>query len=101
MMRFALFVSLEAKPVKEPEVERLQRGGLSVVQDEPGTLAWVALRLGPSSYGIFVAFADEAGRDAHLAGRVAAALMAMSNELFAQPPSIERVDVFASKRPSG
>ena len=100
MIRFALFVRLEAKPGKEPEVERLLRGGLSVVQDEPGTLAWFALRLGPSTYGIFDAFADEAGRDAHLAGRVAAALMAKANELLAQPPSIERMDVFAAKLPN-
>src|SRR3569832_1731516 len=100
MNRIALFVRLEAKPGKEPEVKRLLRGGLSVVLDEPVTVAWFALRLGPSTFVIFDAFADEAGRDSHLAGRVAAALMAKANELQTQPPSIERMYVFAAKLPN-
>lgn len=90
---------LEAKPGKEAEVESFLRGGLPIVQDEPDTTAWFALRLGPSTFGIFDAFPHEAGRKAHLAGRVAAALMAQASTLLAQPPSIEMVDVLASKLP--
>jgi quinol monooxygenase YgiN len=95
----ALFVRLEAKAGKEAEVEKFLRGGLALVQQEPATTAWFGLRLGPTTFGIFDAFPDEAGRQAHLSGQVAAALMAKAAELFAQPPSIEKVDVLAAKLP--
>lgn len=99
MVKFALYVRLEAKPGKESDVENFLRGGLSIVQQEPATTAWFAIRLGPSTFGIFDAFPDEAGRQAHLSGRVAAALMAKASELFSKPPSIEKVDVLAAKLP--
>lgn len=99
MVTVALLVRLEAKPGKEAEVEGFLRGGLSIVQGEPATTAWFAIRMGPSTFGIFDAFPDEAGRQAHLSGRVAAALMAKASELLAQPPSIEKVEVLAVKLP--
>lgn len=99
MVKVALFVRLEAKPGKEKEVESFLLSGLPIVQAEPATTAWFGLRLGPSTFGIFDAFPDEAGRQAHLSGRVAAALMAKAGELLAQPPSIEKVDVLAAKLP--
>jgi quinol monooxygenase YgiN len=99
MVKVALLVRLEAKPGKEADVENFLRGGLAVVQQEPATAAWFALRLGPSTFGIFDAFPDEAGRQAHLTGKVAAALMAQAAELFSQPPVIEKVDVLAAKLP--
>ena len=99
MVTLALLVRLEAKPGEEAAVESFLRGGLSVVQEEPATTAWFAIRLGPSTFGIFDAFPDEAGRQAHLAGRVAAALKAKASELFAQSPTIEKVDVLAAKLP--
>lgn len=95
----ALFVRLEAKPGKEAEVEKFLRGGLALVQQEPGTTAWFGIRLGPKTFGIFDAFPNEAGRQAHLTGQVAAALMAKASELFSQPPSIEKVEVLAAKLP--
>jgi len=99
MVTVALLVRLEAKPGKEAEVEEFLRGGLAIVQQEPATTAWFAIRLGPSSYGIFDAFPDDAGRQAHLAGRVAAALMEKAPDLLAQVPSIEQIDVLAVKLP--
>jgi quinol monooxygenase YgiN len=99
MVNVALFVRLEAKPGREADVESFLRDGLPIVQEEPSTIAWFGLRLGPSTFGIFDAFPDEAGRQAHLSGRVAAALMAQAPELFAQPPAIEKVDVLAAKLP--
>jgi len=99
MVKVALLVRLEAKPGKEQEVASFLEGGLSVVQGEPATIAWFAIRLGPSTFGIFDAFPDEAGRQAHLTGRVAAALMAKASELLAKPPEIEKVDVIAVKLP--
>jgi quinol monooxygenase YgiN len=99
MVNVALFVRLEAKPGKEVEVEQFLRAGLAIVQEEAATRAWFALRMGPSSFGIFDAFPDEAAREAHLAGRVAKALTAHASELFAQPPQIEKIDVIAAKLP--
>ena len=99
MVKVALFVRLEAKPGKEANVENFLRGGLSVVQEEPATIAWFAIRLGPSTFGIFDAFPDESGRQAHLSGRVAAELTEKASELLAHPPSIEKVDVLAAKLP--
>jgi len=100
MLKTALYVRLEAKPGKEQEVEDFLKAGLPIVNEGPATIAWFGLRLGPSTFGIFDAFPDEAGREAHLSGKVAAALMAQADELFSQPPSIEKVDVLASKLPA-
>ena len=99
MIKVALYVRLEAKPGKEKEVEEFLRGGLLIVREEPDTIAWFAIKLGPSTYGIFDAFPHEKGRDAHLAGRVAAALMAKAPDLLAKTPVIEKVDILASKLP--
>ncbi|HZR46725.1 MAG TPA: hypothetical protein VFA47_08485 [Candidatus Manganitrophaceae bacterium] len=99
MVKVALFVRLEAKPGKEKEVETFLRGGLSIVQEEPATTTWYAIRLGPSAFGIFDTFPDEGGRQAHLSGRVAAALMAKASDLLAKPPVIEKVDILAAKLP--
>ena len=97
MVKVALLVRLEAKPGKEADVEQFLRGGLAIVQGEPATTDWFALRIGPSTFGIFDTIADDSGRDAHLNGRVAAALMAKAPELLAKAPVIEKVDVLAAK----
>ena len=99
MVKLALFVRLEAKPGKQAEVESFLRSGLPIVQEEPATIAWFGIRLGPTTFGIFDAFPDEAGRQAHLAGKVAAALMAKAPELLAKPPVIEKVEILAAKLP--
>jgi quinol monooxygenase YgiN len=80
-------------------VESFLKGGLAAVQQEPATVAWFAVRLGPSTFAIFDAFPDGTGRDAHLAGRVAAALMAKAPDLLSSPPSIEMADVLVAKLP--
>ncbi|HKV33242.1 MAG TPA: hypothetical protein VJP89_02945 [Pyrinomonadaceae bacterium] len=97
MVTVALLVRLEAKPGKEGEVENFLKSGLAVVQEEPATTTWYAIRMGPSTFGIFDTFPDDSGRQAHLTGRVAAALMANAPDLLAQPPVIEKVDVLAAK----
>ena len=97
MVKVALWVKLKAKQGKEQDVANFLLGGLPLVEAEPMTIAWFALQLSPSTFGIFDAFPDEEGRQAHLTGRVAAALMAKAGELLAEPPSIEKVDVLAAK----
>jgi quinol monooxygenase YgiN len=99
MVKVALFVRLEAKPGKEKEVEEFLISGLPLVMAEPATTAWFGIRLGASTFGIFDAFPNEAGRQAHLSGKVAAALMAKASDLFSKPPSIEKIDVLAAKLP--
>lgn len=97
MIRVGLLVRLQAKPGKETEVVRFLEGGLALANQEAATPIWFALRLGPATFGIFDAFDDEAGRKAHLAGQIAAVLMAKAPELLAEPPQIEQVDVLAAK----
>ncbi len=100
MVRVGLMVRLEAKPGKEAAVAQFLTGGLTLALDEPDTTVWFALRLGPTTFGIFDAFPSDAGRQAHLNGPIAAALMAKASELLAEPPKIEPVDVLAAKIPS-
>ena len=95
----ALWVVLEAKPGKEVEVEKFLQAGQGLAEAEPKTISWFAIKIGPSTYGIFDTFADDSGRDAHLNGKVAQALMEKAGELLAKPPAIEKIDVIASKLP--
>jgi quinol monooxygenase YgiN len=96
-VQLALIAKLEAKPGKEAEVESFLKGALPLVQAETGTIAWFAIRMGYSSFGIFDVFNDETGRQAHLTGKVAAALMAKASELLAKPPEIQKWDVLEAK----
>jgi quinol monooxygenase YgiN len=93
----ALFVKLEAKPGKENEVAKFLREAQGLVQQEPTTTAWFGIRLGSTTFAIFDAFADDAGREAHLSGKVAKALMEKAPELLAEPPKIEKADVLADR----
>jgi len=97
MSKLALFVRMEAKPGKETEVAQFLKSALPLVEAEPGTSTWFALKIGPSTFGIYDTFADESGRQAHLSGKVAAALMAKAPELLAKPPVIEKVEILAAK----
>lgn len=99
MVRVALAVRLEAKPGKAAEVAAFLASALPLANQEASTPVWFALKFGPSSFGIFDAFADDAGRQAHLGGQIAAALMAKAPELLAETPVIEQVDVLAVKLP--
>ena len=99
MLKVALFVRLEAKAGKESEVVKFLETGLTLANQEATTPVWFALRLGPSTFAVFDAFADERGRQAHLNGSIAQALMAKAPELFVQSPAIEQIDVLGAKLP--
>ncbi len=99
MVTVGLLVRLEAKPGKEDDVEKFLQGGLALVDEEPDTIAWFAIKLGPLTFGIFDVFPDNNGRQAHLSGKVAAALMAQAPDLFSRPPVIENIEVLAAKLP--
>ncbi|MBA3491401.1 MAG: antibiotic biosynthesis monooxygenase [Rubrobacteraceae bacterium] len=91
-----LLVRIEALPGKEADVEQFLQGGLALVDEEPDTITWYAIRLGPTTFGIFDSFPDDSGRQAHLSGQVAAALMENVGEII-EEPNIEQVDVIAAK----
>ena len=100
MVKKALAVKLVAKPGKEAEVEAFLNGGLALVNEEPLTVTWYAIKFNENTFGIFDSFEGDEGRDAHLNGRVAEALMAKAGELLAEPPTIDKVDILAAK-PAG
>lgn len=100
MVTVGLLVRLEAKPGKEADVQRFLEGGLALVNAEPETTVWFAIKMGPSTFGIFDAFPTDAGRQAHLQGRVAEALMAQAADLFSEAPDIGPVEVLAVKLPA-
>ena len=97
MEKFAILARVEAKPGKENEVLAFLKSALPLAEAEPGTIRWYALQLGPSTFGIFDTFAGEEGREAHLNGPIAAALMANAAALLATDPIIEKVDLIAIK----
>jgi len=99
MPKLALFARLEAKPGKEEEVAQFLEKGLEMARQEATTPVWFALRLAPTTFAIFDAFADEAGRQAHLTGPIAQALMANAPHLLATAPTIEKIDVLGAKLP--
>jgi len=101
MVTKGLLVRLEAKAGREGDVEAFLKSALPLVQGEPETTAWFAIKLSATEYGIFDVFPDEAGRQAHLTGRVAEALMANASALLSTPPTIEKIDVLAAKLPAG
>ncbi|MGO9390709.1 putative quinol monooxygenase [Rhodoblastus sp.] len=99
MTQLALYVQLEAKPGKEKDVAAFLSNAQQMVEKEPETTAWFAIKMGPRTYGIFDVFADEHGREEHLRGRVAKELMAQAPQLFAKQPEIQRIEVIADKLP--
>jgi quinol monooxygenase YgiN len=99
MLTLGLFARLEAKPGKEDEVAAFLMQGLELANQEATTPLWFAVRLAPTTFAIFDAFHDEAGRQAHLTGPIAQALMAQAPRLLAEPPVIERLDVLGAKLP--
>ena len=97
MVKYALYGMLKAKPGKEAEVEAFLKQGAEMAKKESGTVTWYAIKEDDGRYGIFDTFNDEAGRDAHLNGEIAKALMAKASELFAKPPEIAKPEILASK----
>ncbi len=97
MVKFALLATLKAKAGKEAEVEAFLKSAVPIVAGEPDTVTWYAIKFDDSTFGIFDTFETEAGRDAHLNGQVAAALMAQAADLFSESPDIRKLDILAEK----
>ena len=97
MIKHALFARLEAKPGKDGDVAAFLQQGLQLANQESTTPIWFALKLGPTTFGVFDAFRDEQGVQNHLNGPIAKALFGPALELLASPPSIERIDVLGLK----
>lgn len=97
MVTVGLLATLSAKPGKEEELASFLAGALPLAEAEPATTAWFAIKIDDSTYGIFDVFPGADGRQAHLDGPIAAALMAKADELLSSPPDIKRIDVLAAK----
>ena len=97
MVNCGLFVRLEAKPGKEQAVADFLAAGLELTNQEATTPIWFALKLSPTTFGVFDAFANEEHRSAHLGGNMAQALMSRVDELLLSPPSVEPVDILGMK----
>ena len=96
-VKLGILATLKAKPGKEAEVEEFLKSALPLANQEAGTVVWFALKLDANTFGIYDAFKDEAGREAHLSGPIAAALMAKWKDLLSEPPKIQTIDVLAAK----
>jgi quinol monooxygenase YgiN len=97
MVSFAILATLQAKPDKVTAVSDMLKGAVALAQAEEQTVSWYALQMGETTFGVFDTFEDEAGREAHLNGQIAAALMAHADELLSEPPKLEMVTVLAAK----
>jgi quinol monooxygenase YgiN len=93
----AIWVMLKAKPGKESDVEAFLKQGAAMSNDEPQTVTWYGVQMGPGVYGVFDTFDDESGRDAHMNGEIAKALTANAVELFSNELRIEKMDILAEK----
>ena len=97
MENVAILATLKAKPGKEAEVESFLKSALPLAQAEPQTISWYAIKIDASTFGVFDTFADDSGRDAHLNGKIAGALMEHAADLLSEPPDIRKVDILAAK----
>lgn len=97
MEHVGLLATLKAKPGKESEVESFLKSALPLAQAEPDTISWYAIKIDDSTFGIFDTFADDSGRDAHLNGKIAAALMEHAGDLLSEAPDIRKIDILAAK----
>jgi quinol monooxygenase YgiN len=88
---------LKEKPGKEADVEAFLKQGAEMSKDEPNTVTWYGVKIAPGVYGVFDTFDDDAGRDAHMNGEIAKALMAQAPELFSNELQIEKVEILARK----
>jgi len=97
MIKLAFLARFEAKPGKEQAVAEFLQMALDMAKKESTTINWYAIRLSPTTFGVFDTFNDENGRERHLNGPIGQALMAKAPELFSSPPSIEPVEVLGAK----
>jgi quinol monooxygenase YgiN len=97
MAKYALYVSLKAKPGKAGEVEAFLKLGAEMARAEAGTVTWYGIKEDDGAYAVFDTFNDEAGRDAHLTGSIAKALMAKADELFSNKLEIHKIQIIADK----
>lgn len=95
MLTVGLLVTLTAKVGRDGDLADLLRQAQTLAEQEAQTVVWFAVRIDERRFAIFDAFADDTGREAHLAGPVAEALKANADELLAEPPLIDRVDLLA------
>jgi len=97
MKNLGLLATLKAKPEQAETVASFIKGAVDLAKEEKQTLTWYSFRIDETTFGIFDTFKDESGREAHLNGEIAKALMGKADELLSQAPDIKKVDVLSAK----
>lgn len=97
MKNLGLLATLKAKPEQAETVANFIKGAVDLAKEEKQTLTWYSFRIDETTFGIFDTFEDERGREAHLNGEIAQALMGKADELLSQAPDIKKVDVLSAK----
>ena len=92
-----LLAILNAKPGKGDELAALLKQARELAAQEEGTVNWYAFRLDDTTYGIFDTFESEEARQAHVNGRIPAALQDVGADLLAGAPDIKPIGVLALK----
>jgi len=97
---YAILARFEAEQGKQEEVADFLEDALEDAEAEAGTTTWFAVRFDDTRFGIFDTAPDEAGRQAHIDGEIAAALFGwVTEELLVEEPTVETPDVIAAKHP--
>ncbi|MBT0608317.1 putative quinol monooxygenase [Aequorivita echinoideorum] len=97
MKKLGLLATLKAKSGKEAEVESFIKGAIELARQEEKTITWYSFKIDNNTFGIFDTFENEEGREAHLNGEIAKALMENASELLSEDPKIQKIDVLAAK----
>jgi quinol monooxygenase YgiN len=100
MVTVGLLATLNAKSGREDDLASFLKNALPLAQDEDDTIAWFAIKINSATYGIFDVFPGPEGRQSHLDGPIAAALMDNADDLLRSPPALKPIVVLAAQLPS-
>ncbi len=97
MKKLGLLATLKAKSGKENEVEQFIKGAIDLARQENKTLTWYSFKIDTNTFGIFDTFENEEGREAHLNGEIAKALMENADRLLSEAPKIQKIEILSAK----
>lgn len=97
MKKLGLLVTAKAKKGKEAETSQFFSSAVELARQESKTATWYAIQIDDATFGVFDTFETEEGREAHLNGKIASALMANAAMLLSEPPTIQKIAILSSK----
>jgi quinol monooxygenase YgiN len=96
-MKIGLLARIEAKPEYAEQVEKMLTDAVALAEHEQYTITWYSFRQDATTFGVFDTFNDEDGRNGHLQGQIAAALMGAAETMLSSAPVITPVDLLSVK----